>query len=128
MRIHAERTMLTAAETIEVAQLWGRYLEQREGERYGGDLKKVRPAVARRIGVSPGTLENLRKGRLKAVAAHVYARLWEAIDNELRTELRHLESELAAHATRRLDVNPDEAAAIVADIARIRTALTRRAA
>jgi hypothetical protein len=108
---------------LEAARGWGRVLERREAERSGRPLKDARATVARRAGVSQGTLENLYNGRLKAIAVHVYERLWQAVERELHAELRRLERDLEQHSTRRLGARPIETAQIVADLERVRAAL-----
>lgn len=50
---------------------WVVSLEDVEAERSSVKVKLARQMVARRVGVSPGTLENLRKGRTKRPAFDV---------------------------------------------------------
>jgi transposase-like protein len=69
-------------------------IEKIERDR-GLSAADARSAAARRAGVSPGTLEKLSKGRLKAVAMHVYARLRAALVSALDEEKKRLEHELA---------------------------------
>jgi len=69
-------------------------IEKIERDR-GLSVAAARTAAARRAGVSPGTLEKLNRGRLKAVAMHVYARLRAALINALNEEHQRLANELA---------------------------------
>ena len=116
-------TSMSSATYVERAQKWARILEDREAERQGRWIKDVRPDVARKAGVSSGTLENLRNGRLKAVAVHVYERLRAALDRELVAEMRALEHELQLLRQQGADPRDIEVDAVVAHLAAVRKAL-----
>lgn len=121
---HSGDEFVTSNAFVEHARDLARTLEDREAARSQLRLVEARPIVARRLGTAPGTLENLRNGRLKTIAAHVYAALRQAVVGELEKELRHLEHEL--HLLRQTGSDPrgDEAAAVVSDIAKVRSALS----
>lgn len=105
------------------ARDWTRRLEDREAARSGLSVKEARPIVARRLGVAPGTLESVRKGRLKTIAAHIYDRLRLNVVAELQAEMRALEHEL--HVLQATGVDPRDSAIdeVVADLAKVRLAL-----
>ena len=92
-RITRESTDMNSAVFVEHARNWARTMEDR-AMRSGLKLPDAREAVARRIGVPPGTLQNLRKNRLKAIAVHWYDRLRAGVIRDLEAELRHVEHEL----------------------------------
>lgn len=54
---------------------WVGRLERQEAARLGTDLADARRRVARRLGIAPGTLENLRRGRTKGVRAWIADRI-----------------------------------------------------
>lgn len=72
-----------------------RDLEARDKRRAGGNKREVRGRVASRVGVAPGTLETLQRGRLKRLETWVYARLARAAIDDLEAEIRNHETELA---------------------------------
>lgn len=113
----------TAASFVDQAGAWGRRLEDREADRLGMTVREARAVVARRSGVAPGTLENLRKGRLKSVGAHVYARLRAAVIRELEAEHAALEHELQLLRAAGSDPRENEIAAVVASREAVRSAL-----
>lgn len=78
-----------------LARSWVRRLEDREAARCGVPVPAVRGAVARRLGVSPGTLETLRSGRRKGVDMTIFDRLRTAVEADIRAEINALEHELA---------------------------------
>ena len=123
MRVIRELTSMTSTAFVDRARGWTRVLEDREATRNGLTLKEARPRVARRAGVASGTLENLRNGRLKAVAVHVYERLRLAVERELVAEMAALEHEL--QILRQSDVDPRaaEVEAVVSHLTAARQAL-----
>ena len=120
---HQGNDEMSSAAFLEKAQGWGRTLEDKEAARTGLRLVEARPLVARKTGVAPGTLENLRNGRLKAIAAHVYERLRAGVIHELEAEMRHLEHELQILRQTGVDPRSGEDAALVASLAKVREAL-----
>lgn len=108
---------------VDTARGWSRTLEDREASRSGRRLADARRDVARRTGVNPGTLENLRNGRLKAIAVHVYERLRAGVIREIEAEMRHLEHELTILRQTGVDPRSDEATAVLASIETVRAAL-----
>lgn len=76
-----------------LASMVGR-LERIERER-GADRDAARRIVARRIGVAPGTVENIARGRKNTVAGWIEAKIRDAAINALESEMRRLEADLA---------------------------------
>lgn len=123
MDIIRKLTTMSSAIYVERAQKWARVLEDREAHRHGLAVREARPRVARQTGVAAGTLENLRNGRLKAVAVHVYERLRNALDRELVAEMRALEHELQLIRQQGADPRQVEVDEVVAHLAAVRKAL-----
>ena len=76
-----------------LARRWARQLEDAEIARYGVPRNIARARVARLIGASPGTLENLSRNRLKGVREWLYAKLLDAVTAQARRELTVLQHE-----------------------------------
>jgi hypothetical protein len=91
----------------------------------GMTVAQARAIAARRAGVSPGTLEKLSKGRLKAVAMHVYARLRAALINALNEEKARLEHEIDLARQPHLDVDLDALREAEAALSQARAVLKR---
>jgi hypothetical protein len=91
----SERDKASMIVTIDQAATWARALEDREAGASGLPLPAARDRVASRIKVPAGTLENLRRGRLKEVRATVAAALHAAFRKSLEAEIAKLEHELA---------------------------------
>ncbi len=76
-----------------------RWMEDTEAQRRGLSIRHVRPIVAREIGVAPGTLEDIRKGRLKSLRGHVERAIDAALVKFLEAQKKAIEHELGvAHA------------------------------
>lgn len=95
MRHPSERDKASMLVTTDQAATWARALEEREAGLSGLPLPAARGRVASRIKVPAGTLENLRRGRLKEVRAGVAAALHAAFRKLLEAEIAKLEHELA---------------------------------
>jgi hypothetical protein len=108
---------------LEQARDWTCFLEDKEARSAGLSVNEVRPLVADRIKVPAGTLKNIRKRRLKAIAVHWYERLRAGVVNELHEELRQLTHEI--HVLTATGTHPasSEMEAAQADLARVRKAL-----
>ena len=78
---------MTTAVYDERARGWVARLERAEKARSGTDLDEARGEVATRLGVLPGTLENLRRRRTKGVRGWVYQRLRAAMIVQLQHEI-----------------------------------------
>lgn len=115
--------MSLAAINADTAASWAERLERRERERSGLPLHQARPVVARKLGIAPGTLENLRRGRIKDPRQSLFDRLRTGVIRELEAEMRRLETEI--HVLRQIGSDPrdDEITAAETDLASIRAAL-----
>lgn len=83
-------------------------------------------AIASMLKISPGTLQNLWRGRLKSIPVDLYMRLCDVMAAELRREIGHLEHEIAlvsAGASRHSD---GEISAMVAQVAALKRTLEAR--
>jgi hypothetical protein len=76
------------------AQSFVRRLEDRERERLCVPFPVARRSVSRRIGVAAGTLENLRRGRIKGVREWVLAALRAALVAEIEADIARAKHEL----------------------------------
>ena len=123
MRIIRELISMSSATYVDRAAGWSRLLEESEARRSGQPIRSARERVARRLGLSSGTLENLRNGRLKAIAVHVYERLHAGVDAELAQEMRRLEHARALVTQQGLGPHSDEAQEVDADLAIVRRLL-----
>jgi transcriptional regulator with XRE-family HTH domain len=61
---------------------------ERAAMRDGAKLPQARERVARGLGVSPGTLQSIRRGRVKRLAHDVFVRLCEALARQLESEIK----------------------------------------
>lgn len=124
--------MAEAAEASNLANI----LVKRECDRASGkgrsrvkarkrDADLARERVARALGTSPGTIENLQRGRLKRIAGWLRDALRQRVIRELEAELVRLHHELAILKQKGGDPRSDEAAAVRADMSAILAALGR---
>lgn len=93
--MHPRKQDMNTHSYVARARQWGSDLEDRESRRHGLELSEARKRVAARAGAAPGTLENLRKGRLKDVGAALYDRLRHLMIDDLRAEVTAHEYEIA---------------------------------
>ncbi|MDR6953816.1 hypothetical protein J2X65_003179 [Ancylobacter sp. 3268] len=98
-------------------------LEKAEAARTGLSVSEVRPIVARHVGLAVGTLENIRRRRIKAIKAHVYRTLLAAADRWLCAEIAKLEHERAVIAAQAGHSSTRDLAEVDAHIAAARAAL-----
>jgi hypothetical protein len=102
------------------ARDWAKALEDREQKRSGVALPEARRAVARRIGVAPGSLENIRRHRTKGVRAWVYESIRAEFMRESEKEIKRLEHELAMARAAGLDTHQDQTGEVAAHLAELR--------
>lgn len=60
---------------------------ERAAMRDGAKLAQARESVARKVGVSPGTLESIRRGRIKRLAHDLFQKLNAALERQLEREI-----------------------------------------
>jgi hypothetical protein len=88
-----------------------------------GNKPIARKNVARAIGVSPGTIENLTRARLKRISGWLRDALRARVIRELEAEIVRLQHELAVLRQSGADPRCDEMAAVRADLSAILTVL-----
>ena len=111
-----ERRVMYATADLEIARSLADGIEKREQARRGGNRDEARQRVARRVGLSPGTLYNLARNRLKRLDSDLRSRLAAYAIQDLENELADLSAEL--EQARRLGIPSD--AAIVQKVAAAR--------
>jgi hypothetical protein len=92
-----------------------RLLEDREASRLG-KLEPARKVIARRAGCAPGTLESLRKGRLKRIERWLHDKLEALLVRELEAEIQRLTHELEKARTARSSDPDAQKLARLADV------------
>lgn len=94
MNRHSLDDKMTTVAFENTAREWARALETREAGRSGIPVRMARKTIARKIGVAPGTLENLANGRMKRLSAWCFERLRGAVVAELQQEIGRCQHEL----------------------------------
>jgi hypothetical protein len=122
-RVPARGTIVSAVAYLDNAREWARRLEEAEAEKAGLPVEEVRPKVAGRLGIAPGTFTSLRKNRLKSISAYAYDQLNRAVERLLERQLAHLQHELHLARQQGLDPRCDFVASIEADIHKAEVAL-----
>jgi len=85
---------------------WVRQLEDKEAARIGQPVPVARGFLARRLKVAPGTLENMRRGRVKEPSASLFEKIKGAWVRELEREIQALSHEL--EMVRQSGAGPDQ--------------------
>lgn len=107
----------------ETASALARRLEDRERFRCGVSLPVARAAVARRLGVAPGTLERMRAGRTKGVRGWIAERLRAALIAELEADVARAQHELTVLRATPGRLAEDQAREVEAALAEARRTL-----
>lgn len=68
---------------------------ERAAMRDGAKLQQAREVVARKVGVSPGTLQSIRRGRTKRLALDLFQKLSAALERQLEREIEATSHELS---------------------------------
>lgn len=114
---------MNPAATLDSARDLALGLLTRERARHGGARGAVQARVGRRIGVLPGTLETLSRGRLKRLEAWVLARLVAGTIEDLKREIRRHDRDLEAARRCAVDLDPSEVVEVEAHLAQMRDTL-----
>jgi len=85
---------MSAATDAETAGYFARAVEDNVARQLGLRITDARRRAAARMGVSPGTLENLRKGRKKIVPHSVMERIRSVFIAVLNEEIARLEQDI----------------------------------
>jgi len=92
MRTHdRDKSTMSSAATM---QDWASRLIRREAERSQLDRDSAARAVARRIGLAPGSLSNVARGRAKRLTVAISDAIRSAMIRELQREIERLTHEL----------------------------------
>jgi capsule polysaccharide export protein KpsE/RkpR len=86
---------MNAANMIYEARILADSIERREQFRHGGNRAEARIRVARKLGMSTGTLYNLARDRLKRLDAELRNRLATYAIADLENEIASLSTDLA---------------------------------
>lgn len=103
-------------------------IEQAEARRLGLSVSKARPSVARRVGASPGTMENIRRMRVKNIPSWLMDRIRAEFVAVLQNEIRHLENEISIARKTRVDYSPDVLAAAETQVLAAKTLIKKKTA
>jgi hypothetical protein len=115
---------MNALADISVAHRLTRSLEQVEARRLNLSIPEARRSVARRLQTSPGTLENLRKLRLKQIPSWLMARIRFEFVAVLQAEIRRLEHEITIAKQTGQDFSCDALAQAEAQVVEARKILS----
>jgi transposase-like protein len=107
---------MNAIADIETASRFARVVEDSEAVRLGIQVRAARKSVARRLGVAPGTLKNLRSLRAKVVPNWLMVRIRAEFINVLQAEIRRLEHQITIARQIGLDHRDDDLAAAETEI------------
>lgn len=94
MKHHLADDKMSVVALDEAARRWAGELEEREARRSGVSRLQARRIVARRTGLAPGTLENIKNRRTKGVRGWVLGVLQAAYVREIENEIARLSHEL----------------------------------
>lgn len=107
---------MNAATDIETANKLATALEKAEARRLSLPVTKVRGRLADRLGISPGTLENIRRARSKIIPNWLMTRIrWEFVA-VLQNEIVRLEYEIDIARQAGMDYRDDDLAAAEAQL------------
>jgi len=98
-------------------------LEDREAARTGHPISIARRVLAWRLKVSPGTLENVRRGRTKEPKASLVEKVSNALVEELQKEMAALAHEIEILRQRGFSPRSDEILAAETHLAQARKLL-----
>lgn len=104
---------VNAVADVSTANRLTRRLEDLEAMRQSQPVRVARSSVARRLGVAPGTLENIRRLRTKIVPNWLMARIRAAFVAELHSEIARLEHEI--HIARQIGTDTRDDVLVAAE-------------
>jgi hypothetical protein len=91
---HEQGKVMSIAPSIAARDLARSFIHQ-DADKCGG-CEPAQRALARRLGVAPGTIRNMAGGRLKRICADVFARLKAEQIRRLNLDLQRAVHELAS--------------------------------
>jgi NAD-dependent DNA ligase len=101
-----------------LARKWVIDLEDAESRDTGQTVREARKVVARKTGVATGTLENIRRGRLKRIGATIADKLQAYMVRNLQSEIAKKQNDLEMVLRCRGGASGNEVAELRAAIAR----------
>lgn len=107
---YVESKPMNAMSDVATINRYARRIEDVEAKRLGVRVCQARERVASKIGVSPGTLENLRRLRTKIVPHWLMTRIREEFVSVLHSEIQRLEHEISVARQTGMDHREDDLA------------------
>lgn len=123
MVIRERGIVMSAAAYVDRAAKRGLRLRDLLAERFGVPARDAASLAARRVRIGAGTFDNICRGRLKGIEAHINDKLREALARELCVEIERHANELAQLLVDGADVDSGEVREISQMVARMRAAL-----
>lgn len=117
---HSSGDEMSIVAIEETARRWASELEVRESKRSGVPIRVARNAVARRMQVPPGTLENLKNRRLKGIRVLVFERIRAAFVREVELDIASLQHELEMARLCRIDADQGQISEMEAHLSALR--------
>jgi hypothetical protein len=114
---------MNAASDVATINRFARTVEDSEARRLGIPVTSARKRVADRLGVAPGTLENLRRQRTKMVPNWLMNRMRIEFIATLQAKIQRLEHEIHIARQTGMDHRDDELAKAEAQLAAARQIL-----
>ena len=115
---------MNAVTDIETARRLASVIEESEARRLGLPVARARARIARALGASPGTLENLKRSRLKSTSSWLMANIRAAFVRVLQSEIIRLEHEISVHLQAGADHRDDDLASAQTQIEAAKRILT----
>lgn len=113
-------------EPIDRASAWARRLVSAEAARSGSTIRTAAATIGRRIKSSASSILALIYEPPKDVGAKLYEALREAVEREIKNEIKALENEMAAVLRGRLGGGHGEVEEIMASLAALHAQLKDR--
>ncbi|MFG1429306.1 hypothetical protein [Roseixanthobacter glucoisosaccharinicivorans] len=123
MVIRHRGTVMSAVAYVERASRRGVRLRDILAKRSGLSAKEAVPVAARAVRAGAGTFENICRGRIKEIGAHLNDALRDALIRELLTEIEIHAAELSGLLADGSDPSGGEVQQVVARVAQIRRAI-----
>lgn len=114
--VHDGGGAMNAVADVATARRLATAIEDHTARRLRLPVAKARPRVASRLGAAPGTLENLRRDRLKSIPSWLMARIRAEFIRVLQAQVQALEADISFHRQAGADHRSDDLAAAEAQI------------
>lgn len=123
MVIRERGIIMSAAAYVDRAAKRGLRLRDLLAGRFGVPARDAASLAARRVRIGAGTFDNICRGRLKGIEAHINDKLREALARELCSEIERHANELTQLLADGADADSREVHEISQMVARMRAAL-----